>query len=77
MTFMNTLAATEATFSARARSARRPCSAKATPRHPREPAAGIPTLPGSAPSGRPTPVLHLHATSYCYAGDANPPRQAG
>ena len=39
---------------------------------PREPAAGIPTLPGSAPGGRPTPVLHLHATSYCYTGDADP-----
>jgi len=38
---------------------------------PRE-AAGMPTLPGSAPGGRPTPVLHLHATSYCYAGDADP-----
>jgi hypothetical protein len=39
---------------------------------PREPAAGIPTLPGSAPGSRPTPVLHLHATSYCYIGDADP-----
>src|SRR6516165_5339957 len=39
---------------------------------PREPAAGIPTLPGSVPGGRPTPVLHLHATSYCYTGDADP-----
>jgi superfamily II DNA or RNA helicase len=39
---------------------------------PREPSAGIPMLPGSAPDGRPTPVLHLHATSYCYAGDADP-----
>jgi hypothetical protein len=39
---------------------------------PREPAAGIPTLPGSAPGGRPTPVLYLHATSYCYTGDADP-----
>ncbi len=32
MAFMNTLAATEARFSALARSARRPCSARATPR---------------------------------------------
>src|SRR3974390_3239802 len=32
MAFMNTLAATEARFSARARSARRPCKARATPR---------------------------------------------
>ena len=39
---------------------------------PREPAAEIPVLPGSTPGGRPTPVLHLHATSYCYAGDADP-----
>jgi superfamily II DNA or RNA helicase len=38
---------------------------------PREP-AGIATLPGSTPGGRPTPVLRLHATSYRYAGDANP-----
>ena len=38
----------------------------------REPAAGVPTLPGTAPGGRPAPVLHLHATSYCYAGDADP-----
>ena len=39
---------------------------------PREPTAGIPVLPGTTPGGRPTPVLHLHATSYCYAGDADP-----
>ena len=39
---------------------------------PREPAAGVPTLPGTAAGGRPAPVLHLHATSYCYAGDADP-----
>ncbi|MFY9865224.1 MAG: DEAD/DEAH box helicase family protein [Trebonia sp.] len=39
---------------------------------PREPAAEIPVLPGSTPGGRPTPVLHLHATSYCYAGDTDP-----
>jgi hypothetical protein len=38
---------------------------------PSEP-AGPPTLPGSTPGGRPTPVLHLHTTSYCYAGDADP-----
>jgi hypothetical protein len=38
----------------------------------REPSAGIPMLPGSAPDGRPTPVLHLHATLYRYAGDADP-----
>ena len=39
---------------------------------PREPAAGAPALPGTAPGGLPAPVLHLHATSYCYAGDAGP-----
>src|SRR5512142_1729945 len=37
--FMNTLAATEATFSARARSARRPCKASAMPRHAKTSAA--------------------------------------
>ena len=44
---------------------------------PREPAAEIPVLPGSTPGGRPTPVLHLHATSYCYAGDADPSMPGG
>jgi superfamily II DNA or RNA helicase len=39
---------------------------------PREPTAGIPVLPGTTPGGQPTPVLHLHATSYCYEGDADP-----
>jgi len=34
--------------------------------------SGIPTLPGISPGGRPTPVLYLHATSYRYAGDADP-----
>ena len=29
-------------------------------------------MPGSTPGGRPTPVLHLYATSYCDAGDADP-----
>jgi superfamily II DNA or RNA helicase len=34
-------------------------------------------LPGSAPGGRPTPVLHLHPTSYCYAGDVSPSTPGG
>jgi superfamily II DNA or RNA helicase len=34
-------------------------------------------LPGSAPGGRPTPVLHLHPTSYRYAGDASPSAPGG
>src|SRR5208282_639098 len=38
--FMNTLAATEARFSARARSARRPCRASAMPRQAKTSAAG-------------------------------------
>ena len=29
-------------------------------------------LPGSAPGGRPTPVLHVHPTAYRYTGDASP-----
>ena len=29
-------------------------------------------LPGSAPDGRPTPVLHIHPTTYRYTGDADP-----
>ncbi len=28
-------------------------------------------IPGSAPGGRPEPVLHVHATRYAYTGDAN------
>jgi superfamily II DNA or RNA helicase len=34
-------------------------------------------LPGSAPGGRPTPVLHLHPTSYCYKGEASPSTPGG
>jgi superfamily II DNA or RNA helicase len=34
-------------------------------------------LPGSAPGGRPTPVLRLHPTSYCYRGDASPSTPGG
>jgi superfamily II DNA or RNA helicase len=40
---------------------------------PREPANGIPMLPGTAPAGRrPAPRLRLHPTKYCYTGDASP-----
>jgi len=35
---------------------------------PREPADGIPVLPGSAPGGRPAPVLYIHPTAYRYTG---------
>jgi hypothetical protein len=35
---------------------------------PREPASGMAVLPGSAPGGRPTPVLHLHRTGTATQG---------
>jgi superfamily II DNA or RNA helicase len=44
---------------------------------PREPAGGVPVLPGSAPSGRPSPVLHVHPTTYRYTGDASPSAPGG
>ncbi len=44
---------------------------------PREPADGSAMLPGSAPGGRPTPVLHLHRTRYCFTGDASPSAPGG
>ena len=34
-------------------------------------------LPGSAPGGRPTPVLHLHPTAYHYDGPATPAAPGG
>jgi excisionase family DNA binding protein len=34
-------------------------------------------LPGSAPGGRPTPVLHLHPTAYRYGGAASPSTPGG
>ncbi len=43
----------------------------------REPANGVPMLPGTAPGGRPAPVLHLHPTRYCYTGDASPSAPGG
>jgi superfamily II DNA or RNA helicase len=39
--------------------------------------AGPGMIPGSAPGGRPEPVLHVHATRYAYAGDANPSAPGG
>jgi superfamily II DNA or RNA helicase len=44
---------------------------------PRHPANGIPILPGTAPGGRPVPVLRLHPTKYCYTGDASPSTPGG
>ena len=44
---------------------------------PRQAADSLHTLPGSAPGGRPTPVLHLHPDSYRYAGDASPSTPGG
>jgi superfamily II DNA or RNA helicase len=34
-------------------------------------------LPGSAPSGQPTPVLHIHPTAYRYDGPASPTMPGG
>jgi superfamily II DNA or RNA helicase len=44
---------------------------------PREPANGTDMIPGSAPGGRPTPVLHVHPTRYAYTGDAAPSAPGG
>ena len=44
---------------------------------PRQPASSVHMLPGSAPGGRPTPVLHLHRTAYRYTGDASPATPGG
>ena len=44
---------------------------------PRELADGAPMLPGTAPGGRPAPVLRLHRTRYCYTGDASPSAPGG
>jgi superfamily II DNA or RNA helicase len=40
-------------------------------------ANGAPMLPGTAPGGRPAPVLRLHPTRYCYTGDAIPSTPGG
>jgi superfamily II DNA or RNA helicase len=45
-----------------------------TPRHATE---SMHMLPGSAPGGRPTPVLHLHPTDYRYTGTASPTTPGG
>jgi hypothetical protein len=42
----------------------------------RGPANGA-MLPGTAPGGRPSPVLRLHPTRYCYTGDASPSTPGG
>jgi superfamily II DNA or RNA helicase len=34
-------------------------------------------LPGTTPGGRPSPVLHLHSTRYCYTGNASPSAPGG
>ena len=44
---------------------------------PRQAADGMHMLPGTAPGGRPTPVLHVHPTAYRYAGDASPSTPGG
>jgi superfamily II DNA or RNA helicase len=44
---------------------------------PREAADGVGMIPGSAPGGRPAPLLHLHRTRYCYSGDASPRTPGG
>ena len=44
---------------------------------PREAADGAGMIPGSAPGGRPAPLLHLHRTRYCYSGNASPRTPGG
>jgi superfamily II DNA or RNA helicase len=44
---------------------------------PREAVDGVGMIPGSAPGGRPAPLLHLHRTRYCYSGDASPRTPGG
>jgi superfamily II DNA or RNA helicase len=44
---------------------------------PREAADGAGMIPGSAPGGRPAPLLYLHRTRYCYSGDASPRTPGG
>jgi superfamily II DNA or RNA helicase len=45
-----------------------------TPRHDTD---SMHMLPGSAPGGRPTPVLHVHPTAYRYTGPATPATPGG
>jgi superfamily II DNA or RNA helicase len=44
---------------------------------PRQAPGGMHMLPGSAPGGRPTPVLYLHRTAYHYDGAASPTTPGG
>ncbi len=44
---------------------------------PRHAADSMHMLPGSAPGGRPVPVLHVHPTAYRYTGDASPATPGG
>jgi len=44
---------------------------------PRQAAGSMHMLPGSAPGGRPTPVLLLHRTAYRYDGPASPATPGG
>jgi superfamily II DNA or RNA helicase len=44
---------------------------------PRQAADSLHMLPGSAPGGRPTPVLHIHRTAYRYDGAATPTTPGG
>ncbi len=44
---------------------------------PRQAPGGMHMLPGSAPGGRPTPLLHLHRTAYRYDGAASPTTPGG
>jgi superfamily II DNA or RNA helicase len=44
---------------------------------PRRAAGSMHMLPGSAPGGRPTPVLHIHLTAYRYTGHASPAAPGG
>jgi superfamily II DNA or RNA helicase len=44
---------------------------------PRQATGTMAMLPGSAPGGRPTPVLHVHATAYRYTGRASPSAPGG
>ena len=44
---------------------------------PRQAADGMRMLPGSAPGGRPMPVLYVHKTAYHYDGPASPATPGG
>jgi hypothetical protein len=44
---------------------------------PRQATGTVDMLPGSAPGGRPTPMLHVHPTAYRYTGHASPSAPGG